>query len=215
MRKIVEFFEKLRESYEEGFEMLSESWKQIAHITCMLGIITVLWTNPERFHAVAWSMIFAIYLIMLGIVGYCRFWNVGENESNKERLESLYTKLYVACCIMLAFAGVMVSGIIQTVIIVGIFTALSILFYKAGDVLICTFIHFGGKKGFFETIRDLNPSLYANVYLYLLLMMILIPLAILSISPIIKVILVMAYFFTMPIVAFLADNGIDIEAIFD
>lgn len=46
-------------------------------------------------------------------------------------------------------------------------------------------------------------------------MMILVPLVILNISPIIKVVIVMAYVFAMPIVALLADNGIDIEAIFD
>lgn len=215
MKKLVELFEELREGYEEGFEMISESWKQIAHITCMLGIITVLWTNPERFHAVTWTVIFAVYLIMLAIVGYCRFWDVGENENNRDKLELLYTKIYMACCIALTVAGGLICGIIQTVVVVGIFTAISILFYRAGDVLICTFIHFDGKKGFFETIRDLNPNLYANVYLCLLLMMILVPLVILNISPIIKVVIVMAYVFAMPIVALLADNGIDIEAIFD
>ena len=46
-------------------------------------------------------------------------------------------------------------------------------------------------------------------------MMILVPLTILNISPILKVIIVMAYVLDMPIVALLADNGIDIEAIFD
>lgn len=215
MKRLAEFFEAIRELYEDGVEMICESWKQIAHITCMLGIITVLWTNPEKFHAVCWSIIFAVYLIMLAIVGYCRFWDVGENENNRDKLESLYTKIYVACCIALTVAGGLICGIIQTVVVVGIFTAISILFYRAGDVLICTFIHFDGKKGFFEKIRDLNPNLYANVYLYLLLLMLLIPLVILEVNPILKVIFVMVYVLAMPIVALLADNGIDIEAIFD
>lgn len=215
MRKLSNLLGELRDGYEEGFEMISESWKQIAHITCMLGIITALWTNPERFHAVTWTVIFAVYLIMLAIVGYCRFWDVGENENNRDKLESLYTKIYVVCCIGLTVVGGVTCGIIQAAIIVGIFTAISILFYRAGDVLICTFIHFDGKKGFFEKIRDLNPNVYANTYLFLLLMMILVPLTILNISPILKVIIVMAYVLAMPIVALLADNGIDIEAIFD
>ncbi len=215
MRKLANLWEEVRDLYEDGFEMISESWKQIAHITCMLGIITVLWTNPERFHAVTWTVIFAVYLIMLAIVGCCRFWNVGENENNRDKLESLYTKIYVACCICLTVLSGVTCGIIQTAIIVGVFTALSILFYRAGDVLICTFIHFDGKKGFFEKIRDFNPNLYAKTYLFLLLMMILVPITILNISPILKIIIVMAYVFAMPIVALLADNGIDIEAIFD
>lgn len=215
MKRLAEFFEAIRELYEDGVEMISESWKQIAHITCMLGIITVLWTNPEKFHAVCWTIIFAVYLIMLAIIGYCRFWDVGCNETNLDKMQSIYTKIYIVCCAVLTVVGCLLSGILQTVIVVGIFAVLSTLFYRAGDVLICTFIHFDGKKGFFEKIRDLNPNLYANVYLYLVLIMLLIPLVILEVNPILKVIFVMVYVLAMPIVALLADNGIDIEAIFD
>lgn len=215
MKRLAEFFEELMELYNEGIVMINESWKQIAHITCIMGVLMVLWINPERFHSVCWTAIMAVYLIMLAVVGYCKFWDVGANENNREKIQSMYTKIYVVGCVLLTAIGCVFSGIIQTVIVVGVIVALSALFYTAGEVLISTFIYFDGKKNFFEKIRDLNPTVYATVYMCLVFLMFFIPINILEMDPMLRLILVAIYAGLMPIVALLADNGFDIEAIFD
>lgn len=215
MKRLAEFLEELMELYNEGIVMISESWKQIAHITCIMGALTVLWINPEKFHPICWTAIMTAYLIMLAVVGYCKFWDVGAMENNRDKIQSMYTKIYIIGCVLLTAIGCVFSGIIQTVIVVGVIVALSALFYAAGDVLICTFIHFGGKKRFFEKIRDLNPTVYAAVYMFLVFLMFFIPINILEIDPMLRLILVVIYAGLMPVIALLADNGFDIEAIFD
>lgn len=214
MKKLVGLLYDVWEFYEEGMELIYESWIQIAHITCIIGILIVLWSDSAKFHAPIWSMISILYLILLAVVGYCKFWEPGCKENKRDKLQAFYTKIYFICCGLLTVVGCLTSGIIQTAIIVGVFILLSSLFYAAGEVLICEFAKRDRKKGFFEKIRDWNPYIYYVVYVFFVCLMILIPLTFVNINPIIKAFIVIIYMALMPIVALLADNGVDIVTIF-
>lgn len=207
MKNLKEFFEWIREFYEDGVEMINESWAQIAHVTAIISVNIFLWANCSKNVAMFWFWLFAIYLCLLGTCGFLKFSTFEEDYK--------YPCIYIAGTILIAVVGAIATGVLRTVIIVGFIMTVTCVLWKAGYALNSITLVRDGKLPFFERLYNKNPKAFILTYIAILVLMIWIPVMMLSVNVLIKIFIMAVYMFIIPIISRLADEGIDIESLFD
>lgn len=204
MKILKEFLEWIRELYEDGLHMINESWSQIAHVSIILGTMAWLWAVDTKTTAMFWSIILVVYMCLLGVCGFLKFDILDDNP--------ICFLLYISGSIGLAIAGGIYTGFLKTVLIVGIIAVLTVVFWKAGEPLNGITLSLDGKKPFFERLYNKNEEAYILIYCICIAEMFFIPLMIfLKVSFLLKIIMMALYFLSIPIISVLADEGIDIE----
>ena len=206
MRFLRELFEGIRESYADGVEMINESWAQIAHVTSIISVLIFLWATSPRI-GMFWFWLFAIYMCLLGVCGFLKF-DTFEDDYK-------YTCIYAAGTVLLIVVGGIATGVIKTVSIVGFVAVVTKVLWMAGDALVAVTLTVDGKKPFFEKLYNKNPKVFILTYIAILILLIWIPVMMLNVNVFLKILIMAGYMFMIPIIARLADEGIDIECIFD
>lgn len=207
MNFLNEFFEWIRESYEEGMSMINESWSQIAHVTAITSVLIFLWATAPKNIAMFWFWMFAIYLCLLGACGYCKF-NAADDGY-------VFLGIYIAVTVLLSIVGIIATGFFRTLLIVGFIGVVTRVLWIAGYALNSITLVKDGKIPFFERLYEKNPNLFILTYVAILIFMIWIPVMMLNVNVLVKIFIMVIYMFMMPIVSRLADEGIDIESIWD
>lgn len=207
MKNLKEFFEWIREFYEDGVEMINESWAQIAHVTAIISVNIFLWANCSKNVAMFWFWLFAIYLCLLGVCGFVKFSVLDDNPA--------LLIIYIAGTVGLTVAGIIATGFFQTILIVGFIGVVTGVLWKAGYALNSITLVRDGKLPFFERLYNKNPKAFILTYIAILVLMIWIPVMMLSVNVLIKIFIMAVYMFIIPIISRLADEGIDIESLFD
>lgn len=202
-----EFFEWIRESYEDGIKMINESWAQIAHVTtiCSAAIFLLATSGPKI--AVFWFWLFVIYLTLLGTCGVVKFNMFGDNPACRI--------IYIAGTVLLSIVGAIATGFFRTILIVGFIAVVTRILWIASYAMnTITFVR-DGKIPFFERLYEKNPSLFISIYITILMLIIWIPILMLNINILGKILIMAIYLFMIPVISRLADEGVDIESIWD
>lgn len=221
MRNVLDRFV---EFYSDGISLISESLAQISHVTCMISILLVLWGTVPKHDFTVWLIIFLVYFVNLSINGYMKFnsndmvyWFKRKNIENVDKheeavkIEKNAMKAYIVINVCLFGVGAVLTNVKEALIIAVIAIAVTIFFIKASEVIISHIVSFKGNKTILQELRDMNPIVYEMIFLVLLIGMFVVPVAIMNISIIFKFLIVFAYFWMLPIISGLADEGIDIS----
>lgn len=203
MKGLKKFLERIQMLYSDGVQMINESWSQISHVSIILGVITWLWAVDTRSTAMTWSIILVAYMCLLAICGFIKFDVLDDNP--------ICFLVYIAGSIGLAIAGGIFSGILKAILIVGVIVVLTVLFWKAGEPLNCFILSVDGKKPFWANLYDKNSEAYILIYCLCIAEMLFVPINLLNISFLLKIIIMVLYLLSIPIISLLADEGIDIE----
>ena len=206
MRFLRELFEAIRESYEEGVEMINESWVQIAHVASIVSVLIFLWATSPRI-GMFWFWLLAIYMCLLGVCGFCKMSTFEEDY--------MYPCIYIAGTILIVIVGVIATGLVRTIIIVGFIAGVTKLLWVAGIPLNSITLVRDGKLPFFERLYDKNPKAFILTYIAILVLLVWIPIMMLNVNVLLKILIMAGYMFVVPIIARLADEGIDLETLLD
>lgn len=215
MRNKRSFTDSIGKFYYEGIQLIDNYHAQLAHFTCIIAILAVLWQITSKYNFVICAMLFSIYFVNLAINGYKKFWSITKVDDEAKEIKQKCMRAYLIIDVALLGAGCVLLGVKLALSITIIFIVVSYLFYRAGAAALGDIVTIRGNLTIWEKIRNLNPGLYSLVYNLLLRMLFLIPVMILPSIPVIsKIILVSIYLLIIPIIARLADDGANIAVIF-
>lgn len=207
MKSLKHFFEVIREFYEDGIGMINESWAQIAHVTSIISALIFLWVIAPKNVAGLWFLLFTIYICLLATCGFVKFNILDDNPA--------LLIVYIVGTVGLAIVGAVVTGILRTVMIVGFVALVTCILWKAGYALNSITLSRSRKKPFFERLYNKNPKAFILTYVAILVLVMWIPVMMLSVNLLLKIFIIAGYILIIPIVSRLADEGIDIESLFD
>jgi hypothetical protein len=207
MKSLKEFFEVIREFYEDGIGMINEFWAQIAHVTSIISALIFLWVIAPKNVAGLWFLLFTIYICLLATCGFVKFNILDDNPA--------LLIVYIVGTVGLAIVGAVATGILRTVMIVGFVALVTCILWKAGYALNSITLSRSRKKPFFERLYNKNPKTFILTYVAILVLVMWIPVMILSVNLLLKIFIIAGYILIIPIVSRLADEGIDIESLFD
>jgi len=207
MKSLKEFFEVIREFYEDGIGMINEFWAQIAHVTSIISALIFLWVIAPKNVAGLWFLLFTIYICLLATCGFVKFNILDDNPA--------LLIVYIVGTVGLAIVGAVATGILRTVMIVGFVALVTCILWKAGYALNSITLSRSRKKPFFERLYNKNPKAFILTYVAILVLVMWIPVMMLSVNLLLKIFIIAGYILIIPIVSRLADEGIDIESLFD
>ena len=174
----------IKEAYEDGIEMMSESLPQVAHVTCILSILLVLW-NTSTFDAIVYTAAFGVYLLNLAIWGVKKFNEFGEKETR-------YQLAFLIIDIAIFWTAGILSGIFKAFLILFICSIVTIVYMVLGECLISFTLSI--KRPKIEKILEKHPNIYFVIMLLILFLMILIPVLLSSWTITAKIVILIVYY---------------------
>lgn len=190
----------IKEAYEDGIEMMSESLPQVAHVTCIFSILLVLW-NISTFDAIVYTAAFGVYLLNLAIWGVKKFFEFGEKETR-------YQLAFLIIDIAIFWTAGILSGIFKAFLILLICSIVTSVYIVLSECLIC--LTLSARRPKLEKILEKHPNIYFVIMLLILLLMILIPVLLSSWTITAKLVILWVYLLIVPLISKLADEGFDI-----
>ncbi len=166
-----------------------------------------LWVIAPKNVAGLWFLLFTIYICLLATCGFVKFNILDDNPA--------LLIVYIVGTVGLAIVGAVATGILRTVMIVGFVALVTCILWKAGYALNSITLSRSRKKPFFERLYNKNPKTFILTYVAILVLVMWIPVMILSVNLLLKIFIIAGYILIIPIVSRLADEGIDIESLFD
>ena len=204
---------------------VNELKTQVAHMTIIFAMIICLFIEtPQK--AIIWTTIFAVYYLMLYIVGKSLFELVFDldNKNNFTQNKRNFKKAYFIATLLLFIVGAVATGFLTAFIvfiIIGTITFLYFMFDVDSDagVLFENDCRENNKpiNNYIKLQRfsDEHPVIYEGFYYLSLLCLILIPTLFLSCAWWIKVLIVIGYIAIVPVISLWADSGASITEIFN
>ncbi|MBR3280317.1 MAG: hypothetical protein IKI57_00525 [Clostridia bacterium] len=204
---------------------INEFKTQAGHMTCIFALLICFFIEDTR-RGVIWSILFALYYIVLAITGKSTFelvWDY-KNEAKNNEKKKMFKRIYLISVFSLFIVGAITTGFFVSLlvaIIVGVITFIYYLFDVDSNISTAYEIDYReNNRPINNFIRLTNfsndhPIIYEGIYYLSMFLMILIPTLYLPCVWWIKMIIIIAYIAVVPFVTLMADNGIDITTIFD
>lgn len=210
MNFISKSYNRFREFYAGGLNSVWEFWTHIAHVSSIFAILILLWGCTTIEVATMWTILAVMYISILGICGYINF----RSYYNSPTAIAIYLNLscvllIIGCLETTPFITISISAIIlsSTFILGNISKWIDWNLLYEKDLK--------NSKSIFKRLWNQKDRWYMIGYIVVLILMIGFPVMTLQINALLKILIVVGYLLSIPIIAGLANKGINVEEMFE
>ena len=210
MNFISKNYNKFREFYAGGLNSVWEFWTHIAHVTTILAILILLWGCATIEVAIMCTILGVLYISILGICGYINF----RAYYSSSMAISIYFNLSCILLVIGCFETTpFITMTISAIILSSTFILGSISKWINWNLLYEKDLK--NSKSIFKRLWNQKDRWYMIGYIVVLVLLIWLPVMTLQISTLLKLLIVAVYLLSIPIIAGLANKGVNIEEMFE